>query len=81
MKQPQSHTTNVVSAVGLITLGTVNCAAGLNASHTLSPLMAGKRGGEKGGVATSKQPSEGAKLFISRVKTGNTQQKYSDYCV
>lgn len=44
-----SHTTNVISTVGLITLGTLNCAAGLNASHTLSPFMAGKRDGEKGG--------------------------------
>lgn len=49
MKQPQSNTTNVISTVGLITLGAVNCASGLNAPHTLSPFMAGKRDGEKGG--------------------------------
>lgn len=53
-KQPQSHTTNVTSTVGLITLGSVNCAAGLNASHTLNPFMAGKGNGEKGGVVNFK---------------------------
>lgn len=38
MKQPQSNTTNVISAVGLITVGAVNCAAGLNASHNAASV-------------------------------------------
>lgn len=55
MKQPA----NVISTVGLTTLGTVNCAAGLNASHMLSPLVAGKRDGEKGGVVNFKATQGG----------------------